>query len=176
MQAGKTYTIEKLLEYMIIESDNDATNALHAYLDTVSPEEPLFLISMEELGLLNRERLNDDSLTVQQAASIFRQLYNTSYLCKDLSQKALALLTRTTFRDGLVAGVPPGVAVAHKFGERRTEDGGRQLHDCGIVYHPGGDYLLCIMSRGYDSHILAGVIGELSKLVYDEMTLRSQAE
>jgi beta-lactamase class A len=175
IQAGSVYTVDQLLEYMIVYSDNDATNALHSYLDTVSPDEPLFLISMEELGLIGRYRLNDDSLTVKQASSLFRQLYNISYLNKDMSQKALGLLLRSTFKSGIVAGVPAGTMVAHKFGERRLEDDTRQLHDCGIVYHPGGDYLLCIMTRGRDSQQLTTVIADISRTIYEEMTHRQNA-
>lgn len=171
IEAGKIYTVDELLVYMIVYSDNNATNALHAYLATISPDEPLFVRTMEELGYLGDNR-TEDNLSVKQSASMFRILYNGSYLGKEMSQKALLLLSSSAFREGIVAGVPPGTAVAHKFGER-IDAGSQQLHDCGIVYHPQNHYLLCIMTKGKNEHTLATVIVGLSQMIYEEMNRRS---
>ena len=94
-------------------------------------------------------RGTEDYMSVSDYASFFRILYNASYLTKDDSQKALDLLTKVDFADGIRAGVPKGVPVANKFGERSV-NGLQQLHDCGIVYYNNHPYLLCIMSRGSD--------------------------
>jgi hypothetical protein len=76
---------------------------------------------------------------------------------------------------GLRAGVPPAVAVAHKFGEWQLEEdvpAREQLHDCGIVYEPHRPYLLCIMTRGREFATLPGVIAELSRATYEEVGVR----
>ena len=86
------------------------------------------------------------------------------------SEEALDLLTKSEFKDGLVAGVPPGVTVAHKFGERGAEgERMRQLHDCGIVYCPRSPYVLCVMTRGEDFQQLIGTTEDISRLVYGEI-------
>lgn len=174
VEAGKVYTIDELLEYMIVYSDNHATNALHAYLQTISPAEPLFLVMMEEMGLFGENRTTDDGITVKQSASMFRHLYNASFLTKDYSEKALELLQRSTFNKGIVATLPDDVQVAHKFGEREDETGIKQLHDCGIVYHPGSNYLLCVMLRGRDMDVLANTISDISRMIYDEVSARDK--
>lgn len=174
LEAGKTYTIDELVDAMIIHSDNDATNVLNSYLESVSSDGSPMLRTLEELGFIGQYKQNDN-LTVKQSASLFRLLYNSSYLGKDMSYKALQLLTRTTFKEGLAKGVPASVDVAHKFGERLTENGERQLHDCGVVYHPKNHYMLCVMTRGNDSRMLTDVIAEISSLVYEEMNDRTGA-
>jgi hypothetical protein len=58
------------------------------------------------------------------------------------------------YNDGLKAGIPANIELAHKFGERGIIGmNGReqkQLHDCGIIYYPKHPYILCIMTRGYE--------------------------
>lgn len=174
VQVGQSYTIDELVRFMIVYSDNTAKNTLDAYLDSVSPTEPLVILTLEELGFIDRLDFKDDNLRVKQVASLFRLLYNGSYLSKDMSQKALSLLLESDFEDGIVAGVPSGVDVAHKFGEREFPDGQKQLHDCGIVYHPKDHYLLCIMTRGRDMKDLSEVIRTISANVYAEVEVRTK--
>jgi beta-lactamase class A len=88
-----------------------------------------------------------------------------------MSEKALKLLTQTKYKDALYAGVPQHIEVAHKFGERQfLPSQEKQLHDCGIVYHPQNPYLLCIMSRGQDFKKLSNIIKNISKATYDHLT------
>ena len=83
-------------------------------------------------------------------------------------------LVNVDFRDGLVAGVPGNIEVAHKFGEREVDSQQTQLHDCGIVYYPKRPYLLCVMTRGQhtddgavDEQKLQAIIKEVSTIVYN---------
>jgi len=110
-------------------------------------------------------------MNVVDYAAFFEILYNATYLNKEMSEKALAILTKSTFNYGLVGGVPIGVEVAHKFGERIFEEY-KQLHDCGIIYKENNPYLLCIMTRGDmmegdNFNDLAMVIKKISEQVYN---------
>ena len=89
-----------------------------------------------------------------------------------MSEKALELLDKTDFPQGIDAGTPPNINVADKFGERDFADAGgkiysRELHDCGIIYYPEYNYLLCIMTKGRDLSELADVIKDISSLTYN---------
>jgi beta-lactamase class A len=103
-------------------------------------------------------------------ASFFRRLYNATFLTRELSERALDILSKTDFADGLRAGVPADVVVAHKFGERGIYEDGRvvgvELHDCGIVYAPAGPYLICVMTGGSDEKTLEAIICEISARVW----------
>lgn len=167
LERGKEYTIDDLVRAMIVSSDNDAVMMLR----TVVGDAALNAV-FSDFGLIIPEvRSLDDSMTVREYATFFRVLYNAAYLDKPLSQKALEYLAATRFKGGLVAGVPPGIAVAHKFGERSFADSAaKQLHDCGIIYHPSRPYVLCVMSRGTDFDKLSAVIRDVSALTYAEIT------
>jgi beta-lactamase class A len=89
-----------------------------------------------------------------------------------MSDKALGLLSKTAFKEGLVAGVPKEIKVAHKFGEQKngTE---QQFHDCGVVYYPNNPYVICIMTRGNSPDELKPIIKEISQKVYREVNYRN---
>jgi len=172
VEIDQTYTIGELIDRMIIESDNQARLVLSLLID------PEAVVSLElDLGIYaNPADLAEDYLTVKEYSAIFRYLYNASYLDRDYSEQALILLSKSKFDRGLVAGVPVGVEVAHKFGEYGLEIDGvstvQQLHDCGIVYHPVAPYLLCVMTRGQQTDNLANVIASISRLVYNQVEKR----
>ena len=106
-------------------------------------------------------------ISVKNYASFFRILFNASYLNPPSSNELLDMLTRTTFKKGLVAGVGQGTTIAHKFGERYFSDTfERQLHDCGIVYSPQKPYLVCIMTRGTDLNSLTQSIKAISSTIF----------
>ena len=164
LEVGKEYTIRELLEYMIIHSDNDAKNLLLMNL-----WKPVFHDVFYDLGIpIENYTDADNFLTVKEYASYFRILYNATYLNKNMSEQALLLLSKTNYNNGIVAGVPSGVVVAHKFGERFfPQQNIKQLHDCGIVYKPGQPYLICVMTRGHDYPVMAKVIADISAIVYN---------
>ena len=117
----------------------------------------------------NSKKFNIINYNLLKFSRFFRILYNGSYLNFEKSNKALELLTKIEFKDGLVAGLPSEVPVAHKFGERQFGEE-KQLHDYGIVYYPEKPYLICIMTRGKELSKLPHVISELSKVTYEEVS------
>lgn len=161
---GASYSVKDLLYRMIVHSDNEAAAVLFK-----NDGNHYFERMFSDLGLLSPEGKSswrDYGLRVKDYASFFRILYNASYLGEEESNKALALLTLTKFNKGLPAGVPQGIPIAHKFGER-GDGTDRQLHDCGIIYHPRTPYLLCVMTRGSDLSVLSSIIADISRTVYN---------
>ncbi len=164
IKPGKIYVVEDLIEAMIKYSDNNA-----AFLLTQILTQKQFEESYTDLGI---EMPSDykSAMPVKTYASFFRILFNATYLNKEFSEKVLSILSQTTFKEGLRAGVPAGVTVADKFGEREIgENNQKQLHDCGIIYYPEKPYILCIMTRGNNFEKLAAVIKNISSLVYQEI-------
>jgi len=162
---GKEYTVEELIDFMIINSDNEAMFNLLDDFD----QEKLDKVYLD-LGIIVPDlRTPEDFMSVTEYASFFRILYNAAYLNEYYSEKSLNLLSRTKFFDGLLAGVPFGTKVSHKFGERKNNDleaANKQLHECGIVYFPNHPYLLCVMTRGDDFEKMSSFIADVSRLVY----------
>jgi beta-lactamase class A len=168
---GQRYSVEELIEYMIKYSDNNATALLDANIDkdTINRVYGDLSIPTEE----NVNLSNADFITAHQVATMFRVLYNGTYLSRDDSEKALQLLSQVSFTQGLVAGVASSTVVSHKLGlvgiapnNVTTE---HELHDCGIIY--GKDpYLMCVMTRGAAPlPALESIIAKLSSATFNSV-------
>jgi beta-lactamase class A len=162
---GQTYSVEELLEAMIIKSDNHSKDLLVEHIGETYLTE-LF----REVGVpLPEEDVYGISARIY--ANFFRRLHNSTFLTREYSEKALSILARAEFKEGLRAGVPEHVAIAHKYGEAGVygENGALtavELHDCGIVYAPRR-YIACIMTRGASIPRLSHTISSLSKTLYE---------
>lgn len=173
MQKGQAYTINDLIRRMIIYSDNTAEDILVSNSDKQDFDKVFDEVGVSRLNYSQQE----DSMDVQGYSYFFRVLYNSTFLSKQISEEALKLLTQTTFTQGIVAGVPKNITVAHKFGERHFMDTGEsQLHDCGIIYFPKNPYLLCIMTRGKSFKNLEAVLKNVSEITYNYTKKQSESD
>lgn len=164
------YPLHDVLRRMMAYSDNRSQQLLLNWLYARGGNDlDLLGATLDDLGLLPSNGDLKTPLTVKSYASLFRSLYNAQYLNRDMSQLGLNILSQSTFKSGLVAGVPQGVTVAHKFGIWDSGPSEKLLHDCGIVYHPDSPYLICIMTRGTDVALNARVIGEISEAIYEQV-------
>lgn len=164
IQPNTSYSIAELLRKMIVFSDNRSAELLVRELNHM----PVLANSNTylDLGMNYMMSGNIDSLSVQSYSNLFAILYNTWYLSDAMSQYALDLLSQSTFKDGLSAGIPSNIRIAQKFGYHYVSDKSSQLHDCGVVYHPVTPYVLCVMTSGTDTKSEANSIATVSRLVY----------
>ncbi len=172
---GKLYSVGDIIKQMIIYSDNDAFNTLVDNFDPKTLE--AFNNIFTDLNIPSPATQSENNLqfmTVSSYATIFRVLYGATYLTQDDSETALDLLAQAQYNDGIVAGVPAAITVAHKFGVRSipasaTSSAASELHDCGIVYYPNHPYLLCVMTQGADFGHLQQDLQDISKTTYQAM-------
>ncbi len=165
IEEGNTYTIEELILLMLEQSDNDAAVILDQFA------------GRERTGEVYRDLGVDPgtvdaiySIDVRTYASFFRILYNATYIGRIFSERMLETMSRSSFEQGIVAGVPSNIRVAQKFGEKilAPDSTGKplyQLHNCGIVYAEI-PYTLCIMTQGYALEELADIIKNTSATVF----------
>lgn len=172
VEIGETHSVNDLMERMIVYSDNRSSALLIQHLYSINAGADPLLITLRDTGTLRSDSDPFEKISVKSYASLFRLLFNASYLSEELSERALKVLSMTKFKKGLDAGIPEDIIIANKFGERQTQEGLSQLHDCGIVYFPKNPYLLCVMTRGGDFDSLAKVIEEISKMTYQEIKSR----
>lgn len=165
LRVGSSYTIKELIDRMIIDSDNGAEILLLGYMN-----KDFFSFFYDALDIKGPNADGSFMVSPRSYSLFFRILYSATYLNKDSSEKALQLLSKTTFNDGIVAGLPKEVKVAHKFGEYVAYEGNTveeiHLHDCGIVYYLQDPYLLCVMTKGNNLEILKNTIQKISSMVY----------
>jgi len=164
---NKLYTVDQLIYEMIVRSDNVAKYLLILN----SPASDLENI-YGDLGIqIHKEAKDTYIISARTYSLFFRNLYNSTFLNQTMSEKALGMLNKAEFKDGLVAGVPSNIKVAHKFGQYTNIANGVvtsvEAHDCGIVYYPDSPYLLCIMTRGKDTAQLESIISQVSRITYE---------
>lgn len=167
LRLGETYSFVEILEHMIVYSDNNAKNMLFSIVG-----EEAFVQVWNDLGLsFNPYSSAEDFLSVKEYSSFFRILYNATYLSRQSSELALEIMSRAAYDMGIQQGIPDGVVLSNKFGERGFNDRDeKQLHDTGIVYAGSSPYLICIMTRGRSFNAQAKVIAEASRMVYEAHT------
>lgn len=97
LKDGKTYTVNELINRMIIDSDNGAKNLLIDNLDVN------YLMKIyTELNLKTPNSDNSYAISAKEYSLFIRILYNATYLNSENSEKALSILAKAKFVDGLV--------------------------------------------------------------------------
>ncbi len=165
--ADKSFTLEELAKIMLEQSDNTAAQAIVTALKRIGINQPLSDVYLA-MGWDNYSDIgvpvNYQNINVKTLANMVSTLYNASYINAKDSQKILNYLLNSPFNDKIVAGVPQDIPVAHKIGTSVPDD---TFSDCGIVYAPNRNYLLCLGSNGGDEVRAAKFMAEISKAAYD---------
>lgn len=160
--AGYRLTVREAVKIMLEDSDNTALFALAAANDgkLSDTESSLNYIDLDY-------KVNSDqtiSVNARSYSSVLKCLYFACYNTKDDSQLMLNNLVNSTYKNRLKAGVGnSNIAVAHKIGTNLNNN----QSDCGIVYYPKNNYLLCIMIPGPGTSATDKKISDISKIVYD---------
>ena len=175
-KVGASYSLEQLAEIMISYSDNQATLMI---IDRIGIEKVKKVESDLRLGTENSFSEEDRLVGVKTYATVFRTLYNASYLNKEMSEKALVILSQSRYGYGIRKAVPLDILMAHKFGIRE-KNGSKdiavsidQLHHFAIVYRPKKPYLIGLMMKGDDEKFMQRIISHIAKHVDDEIVQRT---
>ena len=107
--------------------------------------------------------------TTRDYSKSLKALYFASVINRDHSNQILMDLSKSSFNDKLVAGLPSGTLVAHKIGDYRDAKNNQAFYDCGLVYLPKRPYLLCMSSVG-DQNTAKSRMKNFSKSVFDYVT------
>lgn len=169
--------ISEDLDQMITISDNESANELVRALEPESE----FSDCLEKVnsyiaaaGFLDTKQINgigDVSLwsgdgvnttSVNDCGEFLESVYRKTLVSEDASNEMLDLLLQQEVDYKIPESLPSNVKVANKTGE--TDD---CENDCAIVYSDGGDYIICIMSEGWNSDEEAVTrIQDISQIVY----------
>ena len=170
IQLGHQYTVRELLKYMIMYSDNNATDLLNRNIDLTVFKKVFTDLNMDAPNWSAKSY----PITAKQFSVFMRTLYNGTYLNDENSEIATQLLSKCDFKEGMIAGLPIHTKVAHKFGESGTPEE-QQLSESAIIYLDNNPYVITIMTRGKDYKQLPLVIKEISNVVYQFMLQNSVA-
>jgi beta-lactamase class A len=163
---GTRFTIERLLEEMLVHSDNTAKAIILRNLDPTELEDVHTHLGLEKFFS------EEGKISAKRYAVIFRALYNASYLSDEFSEKIFNWLSETPFNDYIVSGLPAEIAVSHKIG---ISDQKNVFLDAGIIYVPSRPYLLTVMVSTTDQVRARQIIRTISEQVYSYISKYNEA-
>lgn len=166
------YPLWELLYWMIVLSDNTATNAVIHLLGYDVVNGWCRAHGLERTRL-EREMLDWDAIAAGRnnytspadQCRVYRLLYRGEVLTPELRETAMDFLRRQRHMDGLMRYIPDNITVAHKGGCLDYLD-----HDAGLFLLPRRPYFLGIFT--WEGPSVEGdprqrqLIGRLSKAVY----------
>lgn len=168
LKTGTRYTVEELLRFMMYYSDNYALSVLFYNLNDGEYENVF-----RNMDIANDPDEDSNTISVHGYSGFLRILYNAAFLNREMSEKALELMSYQDYSDGIIAGIPKGTKVASKYGifNNEKDPNIKQLHEFGIVYHPKGPYILGILTRGNNINKQANILKTISEIVYSSVSV-----
>ena len=175
--AGRTLSLGQLCEAMITVSSNLATNLLIEKLGVENIRRTVTRLGADAGGGMQVVRGVEDgkafekglnnTTTARGLLTLLLKLAHGQAVDRPSDAAMIEILERQRFNDGIPAGLPAGLAVAHK-----TGDITRINHDAGIVY-ASRPYVLVVLVRGIaDKKESSALIARISRTVYESTASR----
>ena len=166
---GERESIRQLAELMINVSSNLATNILIELVDAKRVQATMRELGADSIAVLRgvedikayRAGLSNTT-TARDLGVIFEAIYENRAAGPESCREMIDILSRQEFNEGIPAGLPAGTRVAHKTGWITAI-----RHDGGIVFTPGGDFVLVVLTRGIEEKAAAdALIADVARMVY----------
>jgi len=168
---GKTMTLGQLCEAMITVSSNLAANLLIDKLGVQNIRQTVHRLHAD--GMQLRRGVEDgkafakginNTTTARGLLSLFETIARSRAVDAAASGDMIAILKRQKFNEAIPAGLPPGMAVAHKTGEIT-----KIYHDAAIVY-ARRPFVLVVLVRGLaDQKQSAALIADITRALYQSV-------
>jgi beta-lactamase class A len=173
-RVGEQERLRTLAEFMITVSSNLATNMLIELVGAERTQSTMRELGADSIAVLRGvedtkayERGLSNTTTARDLGVILAAVAEGRAAGPEATRAMLDILLRQEFRDGIPAGLPADVEVAHKTGWITGI-----THDAGIVYLPDGRrYVLVVLTKGITEPQDADcLVADLSRLVYQHVT------
>jgi len=185
---GGSFTIEKLIQYSVSQSDNTACDALIRFIGTPKSVEEYFkknniqdmqITFNEEDMQANWENMFQNRITPKTASQTLKMFYeNESNLLSNDSYEFIwrTMKETTTGKNRIKGQLPEGTIVAHKTGWSGTnkETGiTAAVNNIGIVFLPNGEnFILSVFVTESKENFETNekIISDIAKAAYDFYT------
>ncbi|MFH1368978.1 MAG: serine hydrolase [Elusimicrobiota bacterium] len=166
---GKKFTIKNLMERMIEESDNTATNMLVDALGFGYINQKFVEFGLKETDLKRgimdlkwRDAGIENYTTAEEMAFLLEKIYRGDLVSEWASAEMLEILKKQKLRDRLPRMLPGDIEIAHKTGTLKGT-----MSDVGIVFTPEGDFIICVITDDIKSRRMARkFIGKIADWTY----------
>jgi hypothetical protein len=168
LESGKSYSVDYLIKKMIVNNDNESSNALFENVDKSILNE-----TFSDLGIdFNEDNTEQDFISIRRYSLFFRVLYSASYLSPEYSEKALGLLAQNSSQTMLQKQLPQSISFVSRSGGRSVSLTGAEIYECDIVYYPNHDYLLCAVATGSNVESIKNLFTDIGIAVYEDTLYR----
>lgn len=185
-----TVTVGRLLDYILIGSDNNASNILFdrivstaetdSYMRTILPESDFRIVHKESEMKADIMKSYDNCTSPLSYACLVDRLFKEN-IVSDVKQKEIirAMTVCNTGMDRIAAGLPEsgGVVFAHRTGSGYTNSRGEVIavNDGGYVRLPSGKgYSIAVLVKDFGGmqEDAEKIIAEISGAVYESIIKR----
>ncbi len=165
----KECTFEELIEWMIISSDNTATNVLIDILGLENINDRIKKLNMKNT-LLERKMMDFKAIecgrnnytSLKDMLTVMEGLYRKTIISPEVSLKAINILKNQRDNSMLKRYIMDNVTMANKTGELDNLN-----NDVGIFYTKNRDYFIGVFAHDVKTNEDAyKIIGKISKEVY----------
>jgi beta-lactamase class A len=178
---GGKFPARELLELMIIQSDNSASDAIlrlsggpdkvTAFLNSRGMAS--FHVGASESRMGDPKLFASNSTTTQAAIVLLEKLFRQELLSKESTAFLIQKLEEVTTGPGRIKGLlPPGTVVAHKTGTGNTVNGVTwAINDIGVIRMPDGRHLavaIFLKDTPLNSAESDRIVARAAKAAYDE--------
>lgn len=165
-------TINDLINLMITESDNTASNIL---IDIVTMDrinararklgclDTIIQRKMMDLKAITEGK--DNFTSVLDLCNVLIKIYKGQCIDEEYDKKMIEIMQKQQNNTKIPLLLPAGTIVANKTGELHKVE-----NDAGIILNKKSAYILCILSNEVDSASAISIISRLSKIIYDQHT------
>jgi acetylornithine deacetylase/succinyl-diaminopimelate desuccinylase-like protein/beta-lactamase class A len=167
-KVGGTLSYRELCEAMITVSSNFATNLLIERLGAKNIQATTNTLGAPGMHVLRGvedskafEKGLNNTTTSRALLTLMEKIAKGQAVDAAASEAMVAILKRQQFNERIPAGLPPGIAVAHKTGEIT-----KIQHDAAIVYAER-PFALVILVRGIeDAKVGSKLAAEITRVLY----------
>ena len=169
LHAGTELTLMDLIALMIVVSDNTATNMLVDRYGMDSCNERMKRYGLEQTVFARKmydwdaaKAGKENLCTSHDLAALLDMMATGQISSNSTSTEMVEIMARQQYREKIPLLLPKGMKIANKPGSLTGD-----THDVGIVYGPGGPYVLSILTKDVPDAVAAErAIAEVSRLVY----------
>jgi beta-lactamase class A len=168
-RVGGRMSYRELCEAMITVSSNFAANLLIERLGARNIQNTVNRLGAPGMHVLRGveddkafEKGLNNTTTSRALLTLLEKIARGAAVDKAASDEMIEILKRQTVKDRIPAGLPPGVAVAHKTGEITSV-----RHDAGIVF-ARRPFVLVVLVRGVqDEKVSSALIANITRVLYE---------
>jgi beta-lactamase class A len=172
MELPVSLTFQEIIEIMISNSDNTATNKIidilgYDYINKGFKKLGLrhTVLRRKMMDFSKRKKGVENYTSASDIVYLLEKIYKEDLIDSESSQLMLSFLSGQKIKDRIPKYLPRDIRIAHKTGLERGV-----VHDAGIIFTDKGDIVICVLTKKVKSYSSAKkFIARVSLITYNDL-------